>query len=269
MKTSTNSPQIVTRTEWLEARRALLVREKELTRQHEAVAAARRQLPWVEIDAAYAFTDEAATLSLGDLFAGRRQLIVYHFMFGPGWEEGCKSCSFLMDHIDGMQPHLKARDITFAAVSRASAAQISAFKARMGWTFPWYSDVTGEFCSDFHVSFTRDDMEAGRVFYNYQTFPSGLIPVEDLPGVSVFSRSELGDVFHTYSAYSRGLEGLIGAYHWMDLTPRGRDEKGFAHPMAWLRHHDRYDADYVVDPHSGYTPPRGSMFNPCCGAGGQ
>lgn len=256
--------RVVSRAEWLAARRQLLVREKELTRQRDAIAAARRELPWVKVDRAYAFDTPQGRATLADLFGDRRQLIVYHFMFGPGWEEGCPSCSHLMDHIDGMLPHLRARDTAFTAVSRATVPEIEAFRRRMGWKFPWASAVGREFTTDFHVSFTREEMESGRVHYNYQDFPAGLLPVEELPGLSVFIRNPAGDIFHTYSTYARGLDPLLGTYQFLDLTPKGRDEDGLASSAAWLRHHDRYDADYRVDPKAGYTPPRGSMFRPCC-----
>jgi predicted dithiol-disulfide oxidoreductase (DUF899 family) len=242
----------------------LLAREKEHTRKTDELAEERRRLPRVRVEKEYVFESEEGRVPLPELFEGRSQLIIYHFMFGPGWEEGCRSCSFGMDHIGGMLPHLRARDVSFASVSRASLPEIAAFRRRMGWEFPWVSTAGNEFAADFHVSFTREDMEAGRVTYNYTTFPPGLLPVEDLPGISVFARDESGDVFHTYSAYARGCEVLLGTYGLLDLTSKGRDEEDLAHAMAWVRHHDRYDDDYAVDRTAGYSPPLGSLFRPCC-----
>lgn len=265
MNITPSSHRIVSRSEWLAARQALLVQEKEFTKKRDALAAERRKLPWVKIEKNYVFESPTGRETLKDLFAGRGQLIVYHFMFGPGWEEGCKSCSFGMDHIDGTLPHLAARDTSFVAISRAPIAEIQAFQKRMGWKFHWVSAGENGFNTDFHVSFSRDDMEGGRVNYNFQTFPAGLMPVEELPGISVFARDEsTGDVFHSYSAYARGCEELLGTYHLLDLTPMGRDEENLAHSMAWVRHHDRYDDNYKVDPKEGYEPPRGSLFRPCC-----
>lgn len=262
--THSSPPRLVTRAEWLAARRLLLTREKELLRQQDALAAERRQLPWVKLEKSYRFESAAGHESLAALFGDHHQLIVYHFMFGPGWEEGCVSCSFGMDHIDPMLPHLGARDVSFAAVSRATAPEIETFRRRMGWKFKWVSDAGSGFSADFHTAFTREDMEAGRVTYNFAALPAGPLPVEDLPGLSVFARNSAGDIFHTYSAYSRGCEALLGTYRLLDLVPQGRDEEGLAHSMAWVRHHDRYDRDYQVDPTAHYQPPRGSLFRPCC-----
>lgn len=264
MNNPTSSPRIVSHTEWLAARQQLLAKEKEFTRQHDALAAARRTLPWVKINQPYVFDGPAGRETLAQLFAGRSQLIVYHFMFGPGWEEGCTSCSFGMDHIDPMLPHLAARDTTFIAASRATLPEIEAFRKRMGWKFKWVSAGDNGFNTDFHVSFTREEMEAGRVNYNFQTFPPGLMPVEELPGISVFARNAAGEVFHTYSAYARGCEPIIGTYQLLDLTPKGRDEDGLTHSMGWVRHHDRYDRDYKVDPAATYQPPVGAISRPCC-----
>lgn len=260
----TAPPRIATSAEWLKARQALLAREKDLLRQQDELATARRQLPWIRVDRPYVFDGPAGRETLAGLFGDRSQLIVYHFMFGPGWEEGCPSCSFAMDHVDGMLPHLRARDITMVAISRAPYAELAAFQTRMGWKFKWLSSADDTFNSDFHVSFSREDMEAGRVNYNFQTFPAGLMPVEELPGLSVFARNAAGEVFHTYSAYARGCESLLGTYAMIDLTPKGRDEEGLVHSMAWVRHHDRYHADYRVDTTAPYQPPRGSLFRPCC-----
>ncbi len=177
---------------------------------------------------------------MADLFAGRSQLIVYHFMFAPGWEEGCKSCSYLADHFDGAAVHLAQRDVTFVVVSRAPLAEIQAFQQRMGWRFKWVSSFGSDFNRDFHVSFTQDELAQGEVDYNYERAP---FPVEEAPGLSVFYRDAAGTVFHTYSAYARGLDILVGAYNFLDLVPKGRDEDGLSFTMDWVRHHDRYPDD--------------------------
>lgn len=260
--------RVVSHSEWLAARRKFLAREKELTRLRDELRAERLALPWEAVGKPYVFETADGPRSLGDLFAGRSQLLVYHFMLGAGWEEGCPSCSYMMDHMDPLCPHFAARDITFVAISRAPFAEIARFKERMGWKFNWASSATNDFNDDFAVSFTREQMEAGKVAYNYQTFPAGLMPVEEMPGASAFARTPEGEVFHTYSTYSRGLDPLIGAYQWIDIAPRGRDEDGLAHPMAWVRHHDRYDAEYRVDATQPYTPPRGAISRPCCGGAG-
>ncbi len=232
--------QIVSRDEWLAARAAHLTREKELTRLRDQVSAERRELPWVKIDKPYVFLGADGEETLAELFDGRSQLIVYHFMLGPGWEEGCPSCSFLSDHLDGAVVHLANRDVTLLAVSRAPIAEIDVFKARMGWRFKWVSSNGIDFNGDYHVSFSADEMAKGEVYYNYRTtqFPS-----EEAPGASVFYKDAAGDIFHTYSCYARGLDALIGTYTYLDLVPKGRDEADLPWSMAWIRHHDRYDAD--------------------------
>ncbi len=233
------SHEVVSREAWLEARRALLAKEKELTRARDRLSAERRALPWVRVAKPYVFDGPGGTQTLGDLFGGRSQLVVYHFMFGPGWAEGCPSCSFLADHIDGAAVHLAHRDVTLLAVSRAPLRQIEAFKARMGWRFPWVSSYGSDFNLDYHVSFVKADMTNGQVSYNFELreFPS-----EEAPGVSVFHKDGDGAIFNTYSAYARGLDLLIGAYNYLDLVPKGRDEDALAFTMAWVRHHDRYGA---------------------------
>jgi predicted dithiol-disulfide oxidoreductase (DUF899 family) len=231
-------PEIVSRAEWLEARKKLLLKEKDYTRQGDAVAAERRELPWVRVERNYVFDGPGGKKeSLADLFQGRSQLIVQHFMFGPGWKEGCPSCSYMADHAGGALVHLAHRDVTFAAVSRASIAEIEVFKRRMGWGFKWVSSAGNDFNFDYGVSFTKAQMAKGKVNYNYrmQTFPS-----EEAPGISVFYQNHAGDVFHTYSAYGRGVECMMGTYRFLDLVPKGRDEAGLPSPMDWVRHHDRY-----------------------------
>lgn len=254
--TATKQHKIATRDEWIAARKALLAKEKKFTRSRDRLSAARRELPWVRVDKNYVFEGPggAAALSatsgapstqgapggkikLADLFAGRSQLIVYHFMLGPGWEEGCPSCSLISDHFDGATAHLAARDVTLAVVSRAPFAEIAAFKKRMGWRFPWVSSFGGDFNRDYRVSFTEEEMAKGKVNYNYK---SGGFPSEEAPGASVFYRDKKGAIFHTYSCYARGLDILIGAYNLLDLAPKGRDEDGLDYTMEWVRHHDRY-----------------------------
>ena len=231
---------LVSKEEWLAARRLLLAREKELTAQRDLVNAERRRLPWLPVDKTYVFDSPDGPESLADLFEGRGQLIVYHFMFGPGWKQGCPNCSFLSDHIDGALAHLAARDITLAVVSRAPLAQLAAFKQRMGWRFKWVSSFGSDFNHDHHVSFTREELADGKVNYNYRMEDTA--GMEELHGVSVFARDGQGHVFHTYSSYARGADLLVGAYNFLDLTPKGRDEDGLPFPMAWVHHHDKYGA---------------------------
>ena len=236
---NTTSPRIVPRDDWLVERLALLAREKELTRLHDELARLRRQLPWVRVDQRYVFDTPQGPRGLSELFDGRRQLLVQHFMFAPGWDEGCKSCSFMADHHDGMLAHLAQRDVALRVVSRAPLEQIEAFRRRMGWTFGWVSSHGSDFNRDFGVSFTAEQMARGAVPYNYKLQP---FPSEEAPGISVFARDDAGTVFHTYSRYGRGVEVMMGIYALLDLMPRGRDEDALAYGMEWLRHHDRYES---------------------------
>ncbi|MBM3620799.1 MAG: DUF899 domain-containing protein [Alphaproteobacteria bacterium] len=230
---------IVKREDWLDARRTLLRREKELTRLRDEVAALRRALPRVRIDKDYVFTGPSGPVSLAALFAGRGQLIVYHFMLGPDWNEPCKSCSFWAEHHDATRVHLAHRDVELAAVSRAPISKIAQVKERFGWRFPWVSSLDNDFNFDFGVSFPPSDGKPAKPNYNFgtQTFGGG-----EAPGLCVFMRDESGAIFHTYSTYSRGLDALNGTYQLLDLVPKGRDEGGFDFPMAWVRLKDRYDA---------------------------
>jgi predicted dithiol-disulfide oxidoreductase (DUF899 family) len=231
------SHRIVSPDEWVAARKKYLKKEKEFTRLRDELSAERRELPWVKVEKAYVFDGPDGKETLADLFGGRSQLLVYHFMFGPGWEQGCPSCSFLSDHIDGAAVHLAHRDVTLLAVSRAPLSQIKAFKKRMGWRFKWVSSHGNDFNSDYHVSFTKDEMAKGKVYYNYALRE---FPAEEAPGLSVFYKDKKGAIFHTYSAYARGLDILVGAYNYLDLAPKGRDEDKLPWTMAWVRHHDRY-----------------------------
>jgi predicted dithiol-disulfide oxidoreductase (DUF899 family) len=230
-------PKIVSHTEWLAARKEHLTREKEFTRQRDELSRQRRELPWERVEKQYVFEGPNGKQTLLDLFDSRSQLIVYHFMLGPGWNEGCKSCSLLADHFDGMTAHLANRDVTLAVVSRAPLAEIEAFRTRMGWRFKWVSSFGNDFNYDYRVSFTKDEIAGGKVDYNYavREFPS-----EEAPGASVFYTDGKSNVFHTYSAYGRGLDMLMGVYQFLDIVPKGRDEDSLPYTMAWVRHHDRY-----------------------------
>jgi predicted dithiol-disulfide oxidoreductase (DUF899 family) len=242
---------IVSREEWLSLRKDLLLQEKELTHARDRINAKRRELPWVRVDKDYVFDTPEGKRSLADLFGGRGQLVIYHFMFGPDWQEGCPSCSFVSDHIDAALVHLAARDVTVTMVSRAPLAKIEAFKKRMGWRFKWVSSYGSDFNSDFRVSFSKAEMAQGKVNYNYtlQEFPS-----EEAPGLSVFYKDSAGDVFHTYSTYGRGLEILIGTYMILDFVPKGRDEDHLGFSMEWVRYHDRYGTDEFADADKPYWP---------------
>jgi predicted dithiol-disulfide oxidoreductase (DUF899 family) len=248
----TTLPKIASQAEWLAARKELLKKEKEFSKLRDELSRQRREMPWEKLEKAYMFDGPKGKESLADLFGERSQLIVYHFMLGPDWKEGCPSCSFISDHIDASVVHLAARDVRLVVVSRAPLAQIEAFKKRMGWRFHWVSSNATDFNFDYQVSMTKEELEKGQVYYNYSTqqFPS-----EERPGTSVFYRDGSGNIFHTYSSYARGLDILIGAYNWLDLTPKGRDEEGLKHGMAWVRHHDKYGQGYQVDAKAVYVQP--------------
>jgi len=228
---------VVSREEWVEARRQFLAREKEFTRARDRLSAERRALPWERVDKSYAFDTPKGRQTLAELFDGRSQLIVYHFMFGPDWEDPCKSCSFWADNFNGIPVHLRHRDVTLIAVASAPLHKIDALKRRMGWNFTFVSSAGSDFNHDYNVSFTPDELAAGEITYNYAR--SKLLMTE-LPGISVFYRDASGSVFHTYSCYARGLDMLNGAYHYLDLVPKGRDEGEFRPRMQWVRLHDRY-----------------------------
>ncbi len=230
--------KVVSGEAWLAARKELLAKEKEFTRLRDQLSAARRALPWEKIDKQYVFDGPSGKETLADLFDGCSQLVIYHFMYGPDWDEGCPSCSFWADNFNGIDIHLKHRDITMIAVSRAPLKTLDAYKKRMGWNFKWVSSLGTDFNYDNSVSFTPDEIKKGKMNYNYETrdFPS-----DEGPGISVFYKNEKGEVFHTYSCYARGLDMLNGAYHYMDLAPKGRDEDNLPYSMAWLNRHDQYD----------------------------
>ena len=252
-------PKVVSPEEWLAARKELLKKEKEFSKARDEISRLRREMPWEKVAKSYVFEGPNGKETLADLFGERSQLIVYHFMLGPGWSEGCPSCSYISDHIDGSIVHLAARDVRLVVVSRAPLAQIEAFKKRMGWRFHWVSSNGTDFNYDYQVS--KPENEKGEAYYNYamQQFPS-----EERPGTSVFFKDAAGNIFHTYSSYARGLDILIGAYNWLDLTPKGRDEEGLKHSMAWVRHHDKYGPGYQVDAKAEYVQPAKSADHSCC-----
>jgi predicted dithiol-disulfide oxidoreductase (DUF899 family) len=239
-KHATLQHTVVTEQQWIAARKELLGKEKEFTRQRDELSRLRRELPWVRITNNYVFDGPNGKETLADLFGGKSQLIIYHFMFGPGWEEGCPSCSMLADHMNGILTHLAQRDARFVAVSRARTSQIETFKKRMGWNFKWVSSFENGFNRDFNVSFSQQEMAAQNMFYNYQMQN---FPADEAPGLSVFYKDDAGKIFHTYSTYGRGLDILLNVYNFLDMTPKGRDEDSLAFPMAWVRHHDRYPED--------------------------
>lgn len=228
---------IVDRDEWLQARVALLEREKAFTRERDVLSKERRNLPWVEVTKPYDFITENGPKALPELFADHRQLIIYHFMYGPDWQAGCKSCSFWADNFDRNIVHLAARDVMLVAVSRAPLETLAAFRKRMGWSFEWVSSMGSDFNYDFDVSFTEEARENDAIHYNYR--PSRF-PADEAPGISVFYKGDDGRVFHTYSTYGRGLDMLNAAYHYLDIVPMGRNEDALPYPMDWVRLRDEY-----------------------------
>ncbi len=228
--------EVVSQEQWLIARRALLTREKEATRLRDSINAERMALPWVRVAKDYEFDTQEGPKRLAELFAGRSQLIVYHFMLGPDWTAGCTGCSFLADHLDGMLPHLEHHDVTLMAVSRAPLAKIEAYKTRMGWRFPWVSSNGCDFNFDYHVSFKEDELAKGSVFYNFAEIAAEQAN-DELPGLSAFVRDDSGAVFHTYSSYARGHEELIGTLMILDRASKGRNETT---TMDFVRRHDEY-----------------------------
>ncbi|MDB5901418.1 MAG: thioredoxin [Betaproteobacteria bacterium] len=254
---STVNHAVVSRDLWIAERKTLLAREKELTRLRDEIARERRALPWERVGKNYVFDAPEGRRTLAELFEGRSQLLVQHFMFAPGWQQGCKSCSYMADHNDGANAHLAQRDVTLLAVSRAPLAEIERFRSRMGWQFKWVSSFANDFNRDFGVTFTPEEKARGEVYYNYAMQP---FPQEEAPGISVFYKDDAGDVFHTYSTFGRGVEVMMGAYNLLDLTPKGRDEDHLSYTMEWVRHHDRYEPA----PAAKAAPAAGS----CCAAQG-
>lgn len=232
---------VVSREEWLEARRALLAKEKAHTRANDELSRLRRELPWVKITKSYEFDSSEGVVSLADLFDGRSQLMIYHFMFGPEWDEGCTGCSFLCDHVDAARQHFEHNNLSFAAVSRGPIDKLEAYRKRMGWNFRWVSSERTDFNYDFDVSFPPERLVDGKITYN---FAPAEAEIDELSGCSMFFKDEDGEVYHTYSSYSRGDEPLLGAYHFVDLTPTGRNENGPGHNLTdWVRRHDTYADD--------------------------
>jgi predicted dithiol-disulfide oxidoreductase (DUF899 family) len=230
---------VVSQEEWLAARKALLLKEKEATHLRDKINAERLALPWVKVEKEYVFETPKGKKSLAELFEGRSQLVVYHFMLGPGWAAGCPGCSFLSDHFDGALPHLEHHDVTLVAVSRAPLAEIEAYKRRMGWRFPWASSSGSDFNYDYNVSFTKEDLASGKILYNFAEMqvPAGSSATEQ-PGLSAFYKDENGEIFHTYSSYARGNEEWIGTLMILDRAPKGRNE---SKTMDFVRRHDEYD----------------------------
>ena len=240
--------------DWLVQRRSLLAREKQLTQLRDQIARERRALPWVRLHKTYTFDTPAGPRTLAQLFDGRRQLMVQHFMLAPGWEQGCKSCSFMTDHLEAAQVHLQQRDLTVLLVSRAPLPEIERFRRRMGWNLSWVSSSGNDFNFDFHVSFPPEARVDGEVVYNYGRVA---FPQEEAPGISFFAQDDAGDVFHTYSTFGRGVEAMMGTYALLDLSPKGRDEQGLGYTMQWVRHHDRYE-----------TAPTPAAVASCCASRG-
>jgi predicted dithiol-disulfide oxidoreductase (DUF899 family) len=234
----TSAPQVVSQDQWLAARKQLLKKEKEFTKLRDELSRERRGLPWEKVEKQYTFQGPKGKETLSELFDGRSQLIVYHFMLGTGWKEGCTGCSFMADHFNPSVVHLAQRDVTLLAISRAPLPEVEVFKKRMGWGFKWVSSSGSDFNYDYRVSFTKDQLAKNEAQYNFET---QAVTSEEWPGASVFYKDAGGEIFHTYSTYSRGLDILIGAYNYLDLTPKGRDEDGQKNGMGWVRHHDRYE----------------------------
>ncbi len=243
--------KVVSADEWLDARRALLAKEKEFTRLRDELSHERRELPWEKVGKEYSFDGPNGKETLPDLFDGRSQLIVYHFMFDPEWDEGCKSCSLLGDHYNPAIIHLEQRDVTMVTVSRAPLAKLEAFKKRMGWSFKWVSSFESDFNWDFDVSFTPEQLAEKKMYYNYR---EGFFPSSEGPGISVFSRDADGNIFHTYSSFARGLDMFLGVYNLLDIAPKGRDEQDLPYGMFWVRHRDKYDDASAKDPYVELLP---------------
>jgi predicted dithiol-disulfide oxidoreductase (DUF899 family) len=229
--------EIVSRDEWTRARQALLAKEKAMSRARDELSAQRRALPWVKVEKSYVFEGPRGRETLADLFGGKSQLVIQHFMLGPGWKDGCVGCSFGADNVEGALVHLANHDVSYVAVSRAPLAEIEAYRGRMGWPFKWVSSNGNDFNFDYHVSFTKEEMAKGKVYYNYGMIAAG---IEELPGLSVFYKDEAGNIFHTYSTYARGTEALLTAYNILDLTPKGRNET--SNLGDWVKRHDEYES---------------------------
>jgi predicted dithiol-disulfide oxidoreductase (DUF899 family) len=239
--------EVVSQEQWIEARRALLIEEKAWTRERDRLSAMRRALPWVKLEKHYVFDGADGPVTLADLFDGRSQLVVYHFMFGPEWEEGCPGCSLLADHVDGARQHFEHDDVSFAAVSRGPIGKLQTYRRRMGWTFRWVSSAANDFNFDYHVSFPAGTRERG-VYYNFAQQPDP--EIDELSGVSVFCKNDGGTIYHTYSTYGRGGEVFLAVYGWLDVVPKGRNESKNGNLTDWVRRHDRYEDSGRTQPAS-------------------
>lgn len=251
--------EVVSEEQWIAARRVLLDEEKAWTRERDRLSAKRRALPWVKVEKPYVFETVDGPTGLAGLFDGRSQLVVYHFMFGPQWEEGCPGCSLLCDHVDGARQHLEHHDVSFVAVSRGPIEKLEAYRKRMAWTFRWVSSADTDFNFDYHVSFPAGTREKG-VFYNFKGQPDP--EVDELPGISVFYKDRDGVIYHTYSTFGRGGEMFLGVYGWLDIVPMGRNETKNGNLMDWVKRHDRYTDDGRTAPATADT--RGGQG--CCAA---
>jgi predicted dithiol-disulfide oxidoreductase (DUF899 family) len=238
---STPMNKVVSEEQWLKARKALLKKEKEFTTLRDQLSQQQRDLPWVAVNKKYVFEGQNGKQTLSELFDGRSQLIVYHFMFDPTWEAGCPSCSFWADNFNGIIVHLNHKDVTMIAVSRAPYNKLAEYQNRMGWDFKWVSSYDTDFNFDYHVSFTQDEFAKNEAFYNYSTYAPRKANTADREGVSIFYKDPTGRVFHTYSAYARGIDMLNVAYNYLDLVPKGRNEAGHDFPQFWVRRHDEYN----------------------------
>src|SRR5215468_5506176 len=245
---SFENKQVVSREEWIEARRALLAKEKEFTRRRDELNRQRRELPWVKIEKEYVFDAPEGKATLAELFDGRSQLFIKHFMIGPRQGTQCVGFSLEVDHIEGVLEHLHNHDVTYAVVARAPINEIEVVRRRMGWRFPWVSSFNSDFNYDFGVSFTAERVAAGTASYNYQPVEPWAVALQDLSGHSVFYRNETGEIFHTYSTFARGSEEFLGIYRFLDVMPKGRNENGPYHSLTdWARPHDKYGADGIVE----------------------
>jgi len=253
---SLSGHEVVSRSEWLTARKDLLKREKELTRLRDQLAAERRALPWVKIEKEYIFDGPEGEVTLAELFDGRSQLFIKHFMMAPGQQTQCVGCSLEVDHTEGILPHLENHDVTYVAVARAPIEEIEAVRKRMGWKFRWVSSYHSDFNYDFNVSFTHEDTASGRAIYNFGVLPGWAAGIQDLSGDSVFYKDDAGQIFHTYSTFGRGGEEFLGIYRFLDATPKGREENGPYHSLAdWARPWNMYGKGGTVEPTGRYHQP--------------
>jgi predicted dithiol-disulfide oxidoreductase (DUF899 family) len=253
LQNATEQPKVVSQAEWLAARKALLAKEKQLTKERDRLSAERQALPWVRVEKNYVFDAPEGRVTLADLFYGRSQMFVKHFMLGPGQQTQCVGCSFEVDHVQGILDHLENHDVSYVVIARAPLEEIAAMKKRMGWKFKWVSSFGSDFNYDFHVSFTLEQIAKGETYYNYEMRQ---LPIEDLSGNSAFYKDEAGAIYHTYSTFGRGGEAMLGAYGILELLPKGRNETGPYRTLAdWVRPHGRYQEGGFVEPTGRYHAP--------------